>query len=111
MSQCTHVIVFNSTDSTDLPAEVSTFPQIRVVSEGWIEACIHGQRLIDETDYLIKPHSAQESIYLFSNSPIASVSFYVPNTQFVYEWEHDIQESVNKLFQGCPVDYKNAFNV
>ncbi|KNB42549.1 hypothetical protein JH06_3800 [Blastocystis sp. subtype 4] len=101
MSQCTHVIVFNSTQSTDLPAEVYTFPQIRVVSEGWIEACIHAQQLVDETEYLVKPVNAQD----------ASVSFYVPNTQFVYEWEHDIQESVNKLFQGCPVEYKSAFKV
>ena len=50
MSQCTHVIVFNSTQSTDLPAEVYTFPQIRVVSEGWIEACIHAQQLVDEAE-------------------------------------------------------------
>ena len=63
MSQCTHVIVFNSTQSTDLPAEVYTFPQIRVVSEGWIEACIHAQQLVDETEYLVRPVNAQDGIF------------------------------------------------
>ena len=55
MSQCTHVIVFNSTPSTDLPPEVSSFPQIHVVSELWMENCIREQKLIDESPFLLKP--------------------------------------------------------
>ena len=42
---------------------------------------------------------------------IESVSFYVPTTGFIYEWEHDIEESVDKLFNGCPIDYSHAFQV
>lgn len=35
----------------------------------------------------------------------------MPTTGFIYEWEHDIEESVDKLFNGCPIDYSHAFQV
>ena len=54
MSQCTHIIVFNSTESTDLPSEILSYSQLRVVGEAWLSACIKNHKLLDETPYLIQ---------------------------------------------------------
>lgn len=67
MSQCTHIIVFNGTDSKDLPSEISAFPQIRVVSDSWISSCIKSHRLLDETPFLLTPVSNQPGIHYYYN--------------------------------------------
>lgn len=67
MSQCTHVIVFSSTDSKDLPSEVSAYPQVRIVNESWLNACIKSHSLLDTTPYLIRSASCEPgSIFLVS---------------------------------------------
>lgn len=59
MSQCSHVIVFNSTECKDLPPEISSYPQISVVSESWIGECIKTRTLVDEIPYLLQQPSQQ----------------------------------------------------
>lgn len=111
MSQCTHVIVFNSTNSKDLPSEIAAYPQIRVVTEAWVSTCIKNHSLIDETPYLIKTPSTSAGNYLTSHSLSEQFSYHTSNTNFVYEWEKDIRASVNYLFEGSSVSYSSVFKV
>ena len=101
MSQCTHVIVFNSSQHPDLPPEINSYPQIRVVSEAWIDACLQLKEQVDETPYLLQP----------INSGDNQLSFTASNLQFIYEWENDIRESVARLFEESPTDVSQTFKV
>lgn len=56
MCQCTHVIVFNSS-SSDLPQRLSSYPQVRIVKDTWLESCISSGSYVDESPFLLKPVS------------------------------------------------------
>ena len=54
--------MFNSTESTDLPSEVSSYSQLRIVGEVWLSACIKNHQLLDETPYLIQSVNNQNGM-------------------------------------------------
>lgn len=107
MSQCTHIIVFNADNSTDLPTEVISFPQIRVVRESWLEECFRQNRCVDDTPFLLQP---VDTNCQFSSlrSCVASVSYFMPTMNYMVEWQSDIEASVNRLFEGLS-DYESIF--
>ena len=100
MSQCTHIIVFDAEHSTDLPTEVISFPQIRVVKEAWLEECLRENRLVDESDYLLQPSTDDSCMFFCETSCVASASFFVSTMNYMIEWQKDIESSVDRLFEG-----------
>ena len=65
------------------------------MKETWIDACLQHQSYLDETPYLIQPITA--------NSFDIDV---VPAIGCAIEWERDIQESVNKVYNNYPLFFK-----
>lgn len=100
MSQCTHVIVFNGEQSTDLPTEVISFPHLRIVKEAWLEACLHECRLVDESNYLLQPSSSESCMGFYVALCVASATFFISSMNYMIEWQKDIESSVDKLFEG-----------
>ena len=100
MSQCTHIIVFDAEHSTDLPTEVISFPQIRVVKEAWLEECLRENRLVDESNYLLQPSTDDSCMFFCETSCVASASFFVSTMNYMIEWQKDIESSVDRLFEG-----------
>ena len=100
MSQCTHIIVFDAEHSTDLPTEVISFPQIRVVKEAWLEECLRESRLVDESNYLLQPSTDDSCMVFCETSFVASASFFVSTMNYMIEWQKDIESSVDRLFEG-----------
>ena len=111
MSQCTHIIVFNHTQPLNLPSEISTFPQIHVVSELWLESCLRSKNLVDDTPYLLQPVNTEDGRVQSAGLIVVAVSFQLQTTRYIFEWENDIRASVDNLFDGCTSDYSTAFSV
>ena len=65
------------------------------MKETLIDACLQHQSYLDETPYLIQP--------ITTNSFDIDV---VPAIGCAIEWERDIQESVNKVYNNYPLFFK-----
>lgn len=116
MSQCTHVIVFSGMDGIiTLPEEMDQYKHVRVVSEAWIEKCFCERALVDDTPFLLRPNSDETgmflSLHLLSSDLDDFISYHAPNTQYIFEWESSMKESVNKLFEGVSSECHTILSV
>ena len=65
MSQCTHIIVFDSS-SQSLPSSFTSFPQVRLLGESWLDACLRCGSCVNETSYLLRPiNDTDGTLFLF----------------------------------------------
>ena len=108
MCRCTHVVVFDTTFS-DLPVLFSSYPQVRIVRDTWLESCIYSRSYVDETPFLMKPYS--EGNGSEQEQSIESTNTDIPATPFGVEWEHDVHNSVNLLLDRSETDYHHLFDV
>ena len=115
MSQCTHLIVFSGADGTlSWPEEIEHYQHIRVVSEAWVERCFYDNTLVDDTPFLLRPLPTQHGMskLLFSFIFLDDIiSYHIPNSQYLFEWENNIKESVDVLFEGVSPDCHQTFSV
>ena len=86
MSQCTHIIVFNHTQPLNLPPEITTFPQIHVVSELWLESCLRSKSLVDDTPYLLQPVNTEDGTSLQSELESCSSCLFSAPNHALYLW-------------------------
>lgn len=59
MCQCTRIICFEALPNP-LPPEVTAYPQIRIVSDRWIEDCLRSGTLVDDSRFLLYPNPLQD---------------------------------------------------
>ena len=115
MSQCTHLIVFSGADGTlSWPEEIEHYQHIHVVSEAWVEKCFYDNTLVDDTPFLLRPLPTQNGMGNFSFFFIFLddfISYHIPNSQYIFEWENNIKESVDVLFEGVSPDCRQTFSV
>ncbi|KAK8826007.1 hypothetical protein WA556_003738, partial [Blastocystis sp. ATCC 50177/Nand II] len=98
MCQCTRIICFEALPNP-LPPEVTAYPQIRIVSDRWIEDCLRSGTLVDDSRFLLYPNPLQDAPLIIES----------PSVNYIDEWKSDISSSIDTLFREQKGDPSTVF--
>ena len=92
--------MFNSSRCSSLPPHILSYPQLRIVKEAWLEACLRQKALVDETPFLLQPISCTDS-----STPLQS------SINYIEEWQNDIRESMETNYEQLSSKADTLFKV